>query len=180
MTNIYILDFGNRIKIGKSNRPLQRIKTIENAAGEKVKQMFYLETESTKEKILQTYLQEYRTVGEYFTCSFDIAKFALQDILDGKIKIERKRKAEIKEPTRKYAKRKSNMAISYDRLWKLLIDKKLKKTDLKSMASLSPNTLAKLGKDEIVDMQSLLKICDALNCSLNDIVNYPQNVEAGE
>ena len=130
MTNIYILDFGNRIKIGKSNRPLQRIKAIENAAGEKFKQMFYLETEITKEKILQTYLQEYRTVGEYFTCSFDIAKSALQDILDGKIKIERKRKAEIKEPTRKYVKRKSKMAVSYNRLWKLLIDKNIKNHSL--------------------------------------------------
>ena len=72
------------------------------------------------------------------------------------------------------------MAISYDKLWKLLIDMKLKRTDLKGMASLSPNTLAKLGKSEIVDMQSLLKICDSLNCSLSDIVEYAPNAEGGE
>ena len=72
------------------------------------------------------------------------------------------------------------MAISYDKLWKLLIDKKLKKTDLKSIALLSPNTLAKLGKNEIVDMQSLLKICDALNCSLHDIIDYTPDAKAGE
>ncbi|MCL2773101.1 MAG: helix-turn-helix domain-containing protein [Oscillospiraceae bacterium] len=72
------------------------------------------------------------------------------------------------------------MAISYDKLWKLLIDKKFKKTDLKSIASISPNTLAKLGKDEIVDMQSLLKICDALKCSLNDIVDYFPESKDGE
>lgn len=64
------------------------------------------------------------------------------------------------------------MPLSYDKLWKLLIDKKLKKTDLKSLACLSPNTLAKLGKNEAVDMQSLIKICNALNCSLSDIVEY--------
>ena len=64
------------------------------------------------------------------------------------------------------------MALSYDRLWKLLIDKKMKKTELKNMAKLSPNTLAKLGRDEVVDMQSLLKICDTLNCTLSEIMEY--------
>ncbi len=64
------------------------------------------------------------------------------------------------------------MSLSYSKLWKILIDKKLKKTDLRQLANLSPNTLAKLGKDEIVDMQSLIKICDALNCELSDIVEY--------
>jgi len=72
------------------------------------------------------------------------------------------------------------MAISYDKLWKLLIDKKINKTDLRALASLSTNTLAKLGKDDIVDMQSLLKICDALNCSLHDIVEYTPDIKAGE
>lgn len=48
----------------------------------------------------------------------------------------------------------------------------MKKTDLKNIANISPNTLAKLGKDEIVDMQTLIKICDALHCKLTDIVEY--------
>ena len=64
------------------------------------------------------------------------------------------------------------MSLSYNKLWKLLIDKKMKKTDLKDMAKLSPNTLARLGKDEIVDMQSLLKICDTLGCTLSEIIEY--------
>jgi DNA (cytosine-5)-methyltransferase 1 len=72
------------------------------------------------------------------------------------------------------------MAISYDKLWKLLIDKKIKKTDLRNSASLTTNTLAKLGKGEVVDMQSLLKICDAMNCSLSDIVEYTPDKKAGE
>jgi len=54
MTNVYIFDFGNRIKIGKSNRVQQRLKTIENQSGEKVKQIFHIEAEETKELILQT------------------------------------------------------------------------------------------------------------------------------
>jgi DNA (cytosine-5)-methyltransferase 1 len=64
------------------------------------------------------------------------------------------------------------MSINYDKLWKLLIDKKLNKTELKNLAVLSPNTVAKLGKGEIVDMVSLIKICDTLNCSLSEIVEY--------
>jgi len=84
-TNVYILDFGNRIKIGRTKNIEQRIKAIENTAGEEVKQVFYLETDSSKEKILHYYLQEYRTLGEYFTCSFDTAKSAFQNIVNGRI-----------------------------------------------------------------------------------------------
>jgi len=79
-TKVYILDFGNRIKIGRTKNIEQRIRTIENAAGEKAKQVFYLETDGIKEKLLHHYLQEHRTIGEYFTCSFDIAKTALENI----------------------------------------------------------------------------------------------------
>lgn len=60
--------------------------------------------------------------------------------------------------------------ISYNKLFHLLIDKKLKKTDLAKMANLTPATLAKLSKDEPVSMESLIKICDCLNCQIGDIV----------
>jgi plasmid replication initiation protein len=86
MVNVYILDFGNRIKIGRTKNISQRIKTIENSAGEKIKQVFFLETDAVKEKILHSYLQEYRTIGEFFTCSFEIAKTAFQNIVDEQAK----------------------------------------------------------------------------------------------
>lgn len=50
------------------------------------------------------------------------------------------------------------MPVSYDNLWKLLIDKKLKRTDLKELCGISSNVLAKLGKDEPISMESLEKI----------------------
>lgn len=62
------------------------------------------------------------------------------------------------------------MAISYDNLWKLLIDKKLKKTDLKQLCGISSNVLAKLGKNEPVSIESLEKICLSLNCQIEDIM----------
>jgi len=62
------------------------------------------------------------------------------------------------------------VAVSYDKLWKLLIDKKMNRTDLKEAAGISFNVLAKLGKSETVSMDSLLKICKALNCDIADIM----------
>lgn len=62
------------------------------------------------------------------------------------------------------------MQISYNPLFKLLIDKGLKKTELAKLAGLTPGTLAKLSKNETVSMESLIKICKTLNCSFDDIV----------
>ncbi len=62
------------------------------------------------------------------------------------------------------------MIVSYKKLWYKLIDKKLKKADLKRMTGISPSTLANLNKDKNVSLEVLLKICDALHCNLCDIV----------
>ena len=60
--------------------------------------------------------------------------------------------------------------ISYKPLWKILIDKDLKKKDLVEMANISNFTLNKLSHNGTVTTETLLKICSALNCSVNDIV----------
>lgn len=67
------------------------------------------------------------------------------------------------------------MGVSYTKLWKLLLDKKLKKTDLKDIAGISSSTLAKLGKDEYVSMEILGKICLALDCNIGDIVEFSKD-----
>lgn len=64
------------------------------------------------------------------------------------------------------------MAVDYSKLWKLLIDKRLKRTDIIQMAGISSNILAKLGKDEFVSLESLEKICKALGCNIGDIVEF--------
>ena len=61
------------------------------------------------------------------------------------------------------------MNVDYKKLWKLLIDKDMKKTDLISVAGISTNVLAKLNKGEFVSMESLQKICRALDCDVGDI-----------
>ena len=63
------------------------------------------------------------------------------------------------------------MGVSYAKLFKLLIDRKMKKTDLLQMAGISPSSMAKLGKDEIVSLEVLLKICKALSVNIGDIVD---------
>ena len=62
------------------------------------------------------------------------------------------------------------MQVNYDRLWKLMIDKKINKTQLSEKAGITTNEMAKMGKDEMVKMETLVKICKVLNCTLDDIV----------
>ena len=63
------------------------------------------------------------------------------------------------------------MAVTYTKLWKLLLDKKMKRTDLKDIAGISSSTLAKLGKDEYVSMESIDRICAALKCDISEVVS---------
>ena len=63
------------------------------------------------------------------------------------------------------------MAISYNKLWKLLVDKGMKKKDLKEITGISATIIAKLGRNENVTTDTLLKICTALNCNISDIMD---------
>lgn len=66
------------------------------------------------------------------------------------------------------------MAISYKKLWKLLIDKDLKKKDLSTLAGISSASVTKLGKNENVNTEILEKICRALNCDISDIMEMSE------
>lgn len=70
------------------------------------------------------------------------------------------------------------MAVNYNKLWKLLIDKGMTKTQMRLQADISTTTLAKLGKNETVSMDVLLKICKLLDCNVGDIMDVI-NEEAG-
>ena len=68
------------------------------------------------------------------------------------------------------------MKVCYNKLWKLLIDRKMKRSDLRRAAQISTCSLAKLGKDENVNMEVLKKICAALQCDIGDIMELiPEN-----
>ena len=62
------------------------------------------------------------------------------------------------------------MAVSYNKLWKLLIDKKMNKSELREAVKTSPNTIAKLGKNEPVSLDVLIRICKVLSCDIGDIM----------
>ena len=64
------------------------------------------------------------------------------------------------------------MSVSYDRLWKMLIDRKMSRTDLKDVAGISFNVLARMGREEYVSMESLHKICLALGCDIGSIMEF--------
>lgn len=64
------------------------------------------------------------------------------------------------------------MTVGYDKLWKLLIDKKLNRTELKNLSGVSFNVLAKMGRNEFVSLESLCKICSALSCGIGEIMEF--------
>lgn len=66
------------------------------------------------------------------------------------------------------------MAASYKKLWKLLIDKDMKKKDLQSLAGISNYTISKLNRGENVTVDILERICEALNCTINDILDFTE------
>lgn len=63
------------------------------------------------------------------------------------------------------------MEISYNKLWKLLVDKKMSKADLRKAAGIAPNTMTRLRRDEEVSMGVLIKICTVLNANIGDIMD---------
>lgn len=67
------------------------------------------------------------------------------------------------------------MVYSYNKLWKMLIDRKITKTEMRKRAGITTNMLAKMGKGEPVSMDCLAKICFAMNCGIDDIVEF--NIE---
>jgi len=70
------------------------------------------------------------------------------------------------------------MEVSYNKLFKLLIDKGVKKVELRKMTGISPNTLTKLSNNEFVSMEVLVKICRTLNCDIGDIVEVMQSPQS--
>ena len=75
------------------------------------------------------------------------------------------------------------MAVSYNKLWKLLIDKKMSASNLRKEADIAPNTMTKIRKEQEVSMSVLSRICDCLECDFGDIVEYKKDdnlVKGGE
>lgn len=69
------------------------------------------------------------------------------------------------------------MKVSYNKLWKLLIDKGMNKNELRTKVKMGPNTLAKMGRNENVSMDVLTRICKELHCDIGDIVEViPEEV----
>ena len=72
------------------------------------------------------------------------------------------------------------MSVSYDSLWKSLIDKRISQTDMCKVTGIAPNTLTKMKKDEGVSLRVLGKICKALDCDFKDMVEYIKDEEVSE
>lgn len=73
-----------------------------------------------------------------------------------------------------------SMNISYNKLWKLLIDRKMSKADLRHMTGMAPNTLTSLRRDKSVSLSVLLRICDVLDCDIGDIMTVSKKEDHKE
>ena len=72
------------------------------------------------------------------------------------------------------------MAISYNRMWKLLVDKKMSKADLRKAADIAPNTMTKLRRDEPVNLAFLGRMCRVLGCDYGDVMLYVPGEKADD
>ena len=72
------------------------------------------------------------------------------------------------------------MAISYNKLWKLLIDKKMRKADLRKAAGIAPNTMTRLRRDEEVTLSVLNRICIVLDVNIGDVMEFTNDERDGE
>ena len=72
------------------------------------------------------------------------------------------------------------MRVSYKKLWKMLIDRDMSKTDLRLQSGISSTSLAKLGKDESVTTNVLVKVCTALDCNIGDIMDISDDCKKDE
>lgn len=68
------------------------------------------------------------------------------------------------------------MSFSYNKLWKKMIDNKMKKIDLQNAVNISPQTIAKMGRDENVSLDTIAKICEYFQCNIEDIIEYKSEV----
>lgn len=67
------------------------------------------------------------------------------------------------------------MQVKYNKLWKMLIDKKMTKTELRAKAGIGTSTLAKLGKNQVVSMTAIMRICNALDCDVENVIEVTKN-----
>lgn len=70
------------------------------------------------------------------------------------------------------------MGVNYNKLWKLLIDKDMNKTQLKDAAKISSNAIAKMGKNEPVSIETIVKVCKVLQCDIGDVMEISTNEKA--
>jgi len=72
------------------------------------------------------------------------------------------------------------MSVSYSKLWHLLLDKNMTRTELRALAGVSTNVIAKMGRNESISMDTLTKICSALKCDIADVVEMSKVYANGE
>lgn len=159
MEQVYIFDFGDKIKAGYSTNVQKRLRTIELSSGVKAKQVYSIQAGRKEEKLLHSWLPN-RMEGEFFAFPFDDAKEILDNIGKGEI---------IAPPTKSI----TNIGhITFDKLKALMDERGITSYTLKKDNIIGQATFKKIKEGGDIDTRTIAKLCELLNCQPGDIMEY--------
>lgn len=169
MDQVYIFDFGDKIKVGFSTNVEKRLRTIELSSGVKAKQVYSVPASRKEEKLLHSWLTN-RLEGEFFAFPFDEAQQILDKIIRGDITAA---------PTT--VKIKAKGRITFSKLQQIMAERNIKKFDLRK-AGFNPNIIDKvlsgnLDKNKRVDTETINRLCEYFEVQPGDIMEYVEETE---
>lgn len=160
--NVYIFDFGDKIKAGFSTNVAKRQRTIELSSGVKARNVYSVNGGRTEEKILHSWLDN-RLEGEFFAFPFESAKEILNRIVSGEITAQRKC-GEVSHT--------QCGTIKYDKLLKLLKERGITSYTLKRDNIIGQATFKKIKEGGDIDTRTIAKLCQLLDCQPGAIMEY--------
>lgn len=162
MEQVYIFDFGDKIKAGYSTDVKKRLRTIELSSGVRAKQSYCVQAGRKEEKLLHSWLTN-RLEGEFFAFPFGEARSILDKIVQGDI---------IAPPAKEKIKLGSKGHIVYNKLFaRLEVEGKSATAWLRS-EGIHPSIVNKLRKNDKVNIDTIDRICALLDCQPGDIMEY--------
>lgn len=168
MEKVYIFDFGDKIKVGRSSDVHKRMRTIECHSGVRAKNVYAVDGDIEIEQFVHSLLDN-RLVGEFFAFPFDEAKAILDKVVSGEIPMPPKKEKSEREERGMV----TTPGINFNKLFVLLKEKRLTMYDLRKNKIVGTATIEKMRKGEgHVDTRSIEKLCEYLDCQPGDIMEY--------
>ena len=170
---VYIFDFGDKIKVGFSTDVQKRLRTIELSSGIKAKQFYAVDANTKIEHIVHSWLEN-RLEGEFFAFPYEQAKNILDDVVQNKITELRTQKYIIKATKCQQNKKKLGLRYKID-VMSALKDAGYSTTRIRNEKLIGQSYLQQIRHGEIVSNACLDKLCELLKCQPGDIIEYVED-----